>query len=163
MKSSASVFLLVALMVLGGQDTFAKGGSGNTQQPQQPQQPAKADRIELLAKMKLMDPAVDDDVTGVDEPEASLKYRKKADRLKLTAEVEGFNDGDIFKMYIVVNNAEVLVSQLELVGTAPARQEVEFDETTWPTGVPKDLTAGSIVRLRDAAGKLILEGTLQPK
>lgn len=162
MKASAYVFLVVALMVMSGQDTFAKGGSGSSN-TQQPQQTAKTDRIELLAKMKVADPAVDDDVTGVEEPEASLKYRKKADRIKLTAEVEGFNEGDIFNMYIVVNNAEILVSQLELVGTAPARQEVEFDETTWPTGVPKDLSAGSIVRLRDAAGMLILEGTLQPK
>lgn len=123
----------------------------------------KTDRIELLAKMKVAE-SVDDEV-DMPEDEASLKYRSRGTKLQLTAEVEGFKDGDIFKMYVVINNAEVLVASLELIGAAGdiPRQEIEFDEATWPTGVPKVLTAGTIVRLRDAQGKLVLESTLQPK
>lgn len=123
----------------------------------------KTDRIELLAKMKVAE-SVDDEV-DMPEDEASLKYRSRGTKLQLTAEVEGFKDGDIFKMYVVINNAEVLVASLELIGADGdiPRQEIEFDEATWPTGVPKVLTAGTIVRLRDAQGKLVLESTLQPK
>jgi ATPase subunit of ABC transporter with duplicated ATPase domains len=86
----------------------------------------KTDRIELLAKMKSADPA---DAEVESEDEASLKYRSRGTKLQLTAEVEGFTDGDVLKMYVVINNAEVLVASLELIGEgeAPPRQEIEFD------------------------------------
>lgn len=123
----------------------------------------KADRIELLAKMKAEDSA--DDEVDLPEDEASLKYRSRGTKLQLTAEVEGFKDGDIFKMYVVINNADVLVATLELIGEAGEipRQEIEFDEATWPTGVPMVLTAGTVVKLRDAQGVVVLQSTLQPK
>jgi hypothetical protein len=125
----------------------------------------KADRIELLAKMKAAESVDDDASVEVPENEASLKYRSRGTKLSLTAEVEGFTDGDMFKMYVVINNAEVLVASLEVIGVAGdiPRQEIEFDETTWPTGVPKVLTAGTKVRLRDSKGALVFEGSLQPK
>lgn len=61
--------------------------------------------------------------------------------------------------------AEVLVTNLELVGEGEIipRQEIEFDEATWPTGVPTVLTEGTIVRLRDAQGGLIFESSLLSK
>lgn len=126
----------------------------------------KSQRIELLAKMKQAEADDSDNEVEVDvsENEASLKYRVKSGSHKLTAEVEGFADGDVMKMYVVINNQEVLVASLELVddGTIP-RQEVEFDDATWPTGVPLDLPSGTLVKVRDAQGTVVLEGSLVAK
>lgn len=122
---------------------------------------ASSTRIELIAKMKAAEVAEDVDAP---ENEAYLKYRSRDSIHKLTVEVEGFNDGDIMRMYIVVNGAEVLVSELELIsdGVIP-RQQIEFDDSTWPTGVPTELTEGMIARLRDSSGQLVLEAPLAPK
>lgn len=126
----------------------------------------KSQRIELLAKMKQAEADDSDNEVEVDvsENEASLKYRVKSGLHKLTAEVEGFADGDVMKMYVVINNKEVLVASLELVddGTIP-RQEVEFDDATWPAGVPLDLPSGTLVKVRDSKGAVVLEGSLVSK
>lgn len=122
--------------------------------------------IDLKAKMKQAEP--NDDAAEVDvdisENEASLRYRVKGDKHKLTAEIEGFSDGDIFSMYVVVGGSEILVSQMELVsdGTIPA-QEVEFDDATWPTNLPLVLTTGMVVKVRDSQGAVVLEGVLAAK
>ncbi|MFS4458215.1 hypothetical protein [Bdellovibrio sp. HCB2-146] len=125
------------------------------------QKQASKNRIELIAKMKEAEVGEEVDVA---ENEASLKFRSKNGAHKLTAEVEGFADGDIFRMYVVVGGAEVLVSEMELIleGDIP-RQQVEFDDATWPTGIPLELTEGTIVRLRDSAGELVLEGSMSLK
>jgi hypothetical protein len=122
--------------------------------------------IDLKAKMKQEEAVDDANEVDVDVPEneASLRYRVKGDKHKLTAEIEGFSDGDIFKMYVVINSAEILVSEMELVGdgTIPA-QEVEFDDATWPTNLPLDLPSGTTVRVRDSQGAIVLEGVLASK
>ena len=117
-------------------------------------------RIELIAKMKQAE-LVDESES---ENEASLKYRDRDGKKKLTAEIEGFAEGEIYSMYIIVAEQEVLVSKLELVsdGVIP-RQEIEFDLATWPTGVPTTLTVGMLVRVRSAEGIVVLEGSLQNK
>jgi mRNA-degrading endonuclease RelE of RelBE toxin-antitoxin system len=123
-------------------------------------------RIELLAKMKQEEAVDTDDEVEVDvsENEASLKYRVKNGSHRLTAEIEGFKDGDIFSMYIVIGNKEVLVSKMELVGDeTSAAQEVEFDDATWPTGVPLEITSGTLVKVRDSKGLIVLEGALESK
>ncbi|MNL57212.1 hypothetical protein D3C87_1807580 [compost metagenome] len=67
-------------------------------------------------------------------------------------------------MYVVINNSEILVSTMELIGdgTLPA-QEVEFDDATWPTGIPMELSIGTVVRVKDSNGALVLEGVFESK
>ena len=118
-------------------------------------------RIELIAKMK------EAEVEGSEiesENEASLKYRDKNGIKKLTAEIEGFSDGQVFSMYVVIGEQEILVSSLELVsdGETP-RQEIEFDSATWPANLPTTLTVGMVVKVRNAEGIVVLEGSLQSK
>jgi hypothetical protein len=130
------------------------------------QKSSSQSRIELLAKMKQAEPSDSADEVEVDvsENEASLKYRLKDGKHKLTAEIEGFSDGDIFNMYIVINSKEVLVSKMELISDGTiAAQEIEFDDSTWPAGIPLEITSGTAVKVRDAKGVLVLEGVLASK
>jgi hypothetical protein len=124
------------------------------------QKAAQSSSIQLLAKMKVAETSEVD----VSENEASLKYRLKNGVHKLTAEIEGFNDGDIFNMYVLIGEQEILVSKTELISDGTiARQEIEFDDATWPTGLPLELSAGMKVLVRSAAGALTLEGSLAAK
>ncbi|WP_413288836.1 hypothetical protein [Bdellovibrio sp. HCB337] len=183
MRLSAYIFAFVfALVLMNGQESHGKNGvqdpakeaekiakdaekAAKKAEKDAEKLAKKADRIDLIAKLKVEEPADDEEEVDVDisEPEVSLKYRKKADRLRLKAEAEGFADGTKLSIYVVINNAEILVTTLELVGDEVAAQEIEFDEATWPTGVPKDLAAGTPVRVKDMSGVVVLQGTLEAK
>jgi hypothetical protein len=180
MISGKNVFVLGLILGLSSPVyTFAKNGVQATaadkiakKAAQEAEKAAKiaaqasSQGIDLKAKMKQAEAVDVDSEVAVDVPEneASLRYRVKGDKHKLMAEIEGFSDGDIFKMFVVINNAEILVSEMELVsdGTIPV-QEVEFDDATWPTNLPLDLPSGTTVRVRDSQGAIVLEGVLASK
>ena len=144
-------------LVINSPALAASGKGGSTKKAAKEQQ---KNRIELIAKMKQAE-VNDEDVA---ENEASLKYRSRDGKIKLTAEIEGFSDGDIFNMYVVIESQEVLVAKMELISDGDiARQEIEFDEATWPVGIPLVLNIGTAVKVRSEAGALVLEGSLQNK
>lgn len=120
---------------------------------------ASADRVRLQAKFALDEIDGADEAVEIEGRELRVRFESRSGRARLDSEASGFEAGTVIQVYVGnIKIGDITVEAGTLEG------EISFrDAASWPSGLPMNLLAGTVVTFRDAANAVLATGPLQAK